>query len=861
MFRYCLTILLFSFLAFTRLHAQDWEKDVKDPSSFFNLQKAYYKNEVLNKDPNEEEQDGANELYERWAQFMLPRVNADGKSMAPNVIYKEWAKYQQQHPSRRVMYKQATWQYAGPPGAPGNGGGTGRINCLRRHPGNKQILWAGTPDGGLWKSTDAGRNWSNLTDSLPNLGISDIAINPQHPDTMYIATGDGYGYAYTNGQFWGGSYSNGVMKSTDGGQSWAQTTLNYDQTQSRQVYKLLIYPADPNLLLAATNNGIWRSTDAGGTWKQMLSNDLSKIIFHPTNPSIVYASGGGYFFYSTDAGATWKENSAAFTSLGYAVIPLAVTPAQPDAIFALAVTYSDGVLYKSRDKGLTWVNLGGISKNTFYGKYASVVAVSPKDTNHILTGGVNLVESFDGGNNWGISAYNYYGYTPYVHPDHRVLEFVTNDTIYDGNDGGIYKGGKAPKDVLYDWNLISSGIHTLQFYGVGSANSKPGRFFAGAQDNGINRSNNGAWDHVVTADGMLCAVDNANPNIVYANTQYGYVHKSTNGGSVWSQNSIGPFGNFNWVTPLVINPHDSKVLYYGGDVFYKSVNTPVSINSFPRWDRHEVDINNKFNIGQIAVSHSDTSFIYVVKQSDYYPNTAAIYRSENGGISWTNISKGLPKGYVYISGIDVDRVDSLKIYLSISGFLSGQKVFMSKNGGDTWTNISGSLPNVPANCINVEGSTRNGIYVGTDVGVFYRNDDDTDWVRYSEGLPNVIIDKMEVLPSINKLRAATYGRGIWEGELAGTLTSIVKSEAIQQDIAVFPNPSTGLLNISMPDVKGVSAEVNIFNMLGEKILTLKAKDFYAGTASIDLNGRPAGIYTLIFNIGADRVVKKALIIK
>ncbi len=195
------------------------------------------------KDFDGEEEDGPNELYQRWAQWTMPRVYPSGKPIAPDVIYKEWDKYLAKHPQPSVLSKSTTWQYAGPITNPSNGGGSGRINCIAFHPHNLNIMWAGTPAGGLWKTLDGGNSWTVLTDNLPNIGVASIAIDPNNPDTMYLATGDGYGYSYTNGLFWGGAYSNGLMKSTDGGKTFIKTSLDWQQTQSRQIFRVVMIMA------------------------------------------------------------------------------------------------------------------------------------------------------------------------------------------------------------------------------------------------------------------------------------------------------------------------------------------------------------------------------------------------------------------------------------------------------------------------------------------------------------------------------------------------------------------------------------------------------------------------------------------
>ncbi len=841
-----------------------------DSATLFKMQKEFLEQraEKLKDGDEGEDEDGPDELFLRWSNFMLPRMYPTGVEPDPDATQKAWHQYQASHPTNSAMSKTTTWTYAGPFKAPNLGGGTGRINVLLSNPKNPSIMWAGTPDGGLWKSTDGGSSWVNLTDTIPNIGVADIALDPHNPDTLYMATGDGYGYAYNNGIFWGGSYSNGVMKSTDGGATFKTTGLNWTTTQARQVFRVAVNPSNSSMIYAAANNGFWMSNNGGTTWKTTLNDYIVDIKINPANPAIVYASGTS-FYYSIDSGKTWTNNSSAFTNGGYSVILLATTPADSNLIYALGVTYYLGTLYTSHDKGLTWnsgVNTPAQNNSGFYGKYASCIGVSPTDPKHLILGAsVGVYESVDGGNNYyNIANVNNYNSSSYIHPDHRYIQFKpgSNDTVYDGNDGGAYMGIRNGTGS-YTWKLISNDIHVLQFYGVSSSNANPKVFFGGAQDNGINRGNDStlSWDHYTRADGMLCAVKQDNPNVVYANNQYGELSKSINGGTSWD---AGPypyrglqpslFQQNNWVAPIELDPTDFKTLYYGAWDLYKSTDGAST------WTHLKVNDTDANNIALIAVAPSTSNYIYVVRRSDQAINGASVFVTTDAGNSWTNISKGgLPRSNVYITDIKVDRIDSEKVYLTVGGFSNGEKVYMSTDKGYHWKSISGNLPNVPVNCIGLEHSVENGMYIGTDIGVFYRNDSSTDWVRYSDGLPNVIVNSIEVLSSISKLRIATYGRGIWQGDLTGTLIGIEKMKEVESDIRVYPNPSDGIFNISFPTIKDYTPSIAIYNMLGKLVYQSNKTNNSSGEININLPGLANGIYTISLSYNDVVAYKKILI--
>ena len=304
-------IIVFSFY---KSSAQDWVKKMQDPTvNFYDVQKSFnaywkkeerkekFKNFFTKKKKTEEENEGYM-MYKRWEAYIEPRVFPSGDRTLIETGNQEIQKLISHPATRSLRMAGGNWSPLGAFNVPANGGGAGRVNCIRFYPNSTTELVTGTPDGGLWKSPDNGSTWSTVTDELPTLGISDIAIDPVNNNIIYIATGD---------QDASDTYSVGILKSIDGGTTWAITGLNYTTVQTREVGRVLINPNDHNMIFAGTSTGLYKSPDAGVTWiRASTQANIKDMEFNPGNPSIIYASSSGIFMKSIDTGNTFTINAS-----------------------------------------------------------------------------------------------------------------------------------------------------------------------------------------------------------------------------------------------------------------------------------------------------------------------------------------------------------------------------------------------------------------------------------------------------------------------------------------------------------------------------------------------------------------------
>lgn len=786
--------------------------------------------------------------FKRWEYFWETRVLPDGTFPAPDHTYNEYMNQKNQ----RVAGSQssANWTHMGPTTVPSSGGGAGRVNCIAFHPTNSNTIWVGSPAGGLWKSTDGGTSWTSNTDLLPNLGVSDIAINPQNPQIMYIATGDGDG---------GDNYSIGILKSTDGGMSWTTTGMTYQVTNSRYIYRLLIDPVNPNVLIAGCNNGIWRSADAGATWSVRRSGNVKDIEIKPGNPSIMYAISGSNMLKSVNNGVSWVLSNSGFPTSGVGRTAIAVTPADTNVVYALiskpagtgnGEDYEFHSLYKSSDGAATWTmqsdspNLLGWSSNGSdnggQGWYDLALAVSETNADVLFVGGVNLWKSTNGGTTWSISAH-WYGANgkPYVHADAHMLKFAPNSgtTLYACVDGGVFKSTTTGTS----WSDKSNGLQIMQFYKIGSSVTNPARVLGGSQDNGTNMILNSSWERVIGGDGMECLVDHSNDQVMFGELYYGDIRKSIDGGNTFY--SVMPAGANDgaWVTPYVMDPNDHDIMYLGLDEIYKSYDNGDS------WIPVTTGLSNGSLYKMLAVAKANSNYVYA-------STGGSTFKSTDGGTNWTSISTGLPG--TLANYITVKPSDANTVYITLSGYTATQKVYMTTNAGATWVNITATgLPNTPINCIEVENNSMTGIYVGTDLGVYYRNDTMTSWIPYNNGLPNVIVNELEINYLSGKLRAGTYGRGLWESDLfTNTITSLKDQNNEADALVYYPNPAAGMVTIeNLPS----SGTLELVNETGQVVFRTSIQK---GTEMIDVSSFASGIYFLKVS-SENNISRKKIVVK
>ncbi|MFC2101869.1 T9SS type A sorting domain-containing protein [Bacteroidota bacterium] len=730
-----------------------WVTMMQDPNAnFFATQEAfndYWKDRPITR--------GCGwKVFKRWEYMMQSRVSADGVKPAPDATYKAYNEYIKD--SRSVS---GNWINLGPSQipAPGPAGyeGLGRINNVAFHPTDPNKWYIAAPSGGMWMTSDGGTTWETHTDIMPTLGVSAIVVDYSNPDIIYIGTGDRDG---------GDAPGLGVFKSTDGGLTFTQSTLGLGE---KTIGEMLIHPTNHLILLAAANGGVYRTTDGGANWSVSTTGNFKDLNFKPNDPNIVYGASGASFYRSADNGVTWTQITTGLTGGQRGTI--AVTAANPNYVYFVQSNNSSGFkgLYRSTDAGLTFTTRT-TSPNILdwscdgsgtggQGWYDLSLEADPLNAETIYVGGVNVWKSTNGGTSWNINSHWYGGCSvPAVHADCHMLKFSPVDgKFYACNDGGIYNTSNGGTT----WTDYTETMTIGQIYKLGQAQTVKEKVINGFQDNGTYTYMLPEWLATGGGDGMECAIDYSNAAWTYHTIYYGDVFRKYNNGSEKKIAGEGTYGITEggaWVTPFILHETDPETMFLGMKNVWRSNNIQAGSISWTKIS----DWGTGNNCVVVEQSPANNDILYVAR----YDNR--LFRSDNcndANPTWLEISSFTPASG-YPTDIEAHPSDPDVVYITMAN-----GVYKSVDKGLSWTEITGSLPNISTNTIAYYKNAVEGLYVGTDAGVYYKDASMTDWIPFSDGLPvSIEITELDIYYNADTIandaiRASTYGRGLWGSDM------------------------------------------------------------------------------------------------
>jgi photosystem II stability/assembly factor-like uncharacterized protein len=709
-----------------------------------------------------------------------------------------------------------TWQELGP----GNVGG--RTRAIVIDPVDPDILYAGGVAGGVWKTTDGGASWIALDDAMLNLAVTTIVMDPNDRNTLYAGTGEGFfNIDAVRGL--------GIFKTTDAGATWTRLAST-DNSDFYYVNELAISPNTSNRIYAATRAGLLVSNDAGGSWTLTRATATSFVgctdvaVRSDVSPDVVLAAFGSFvpegLFRSTDNGVTWAQVGfgSDLTSVEQGRIELAFAPSDNNIVYACIANNGDlgtptGTLVdvvRSTDGGLTWsnrvnfadpndINPWLLTNHIFVngcagtnvgsqGWYDNVIAVDPTDPDRVWVGGIDAFRSENGGTDWELFSYWYIdgGFPQGLHADQHAIVFhpgydgATNQTVYFGNDGGVYRsdnvlaatsidGCPELEEDLADITFVdlNNGYGTTQFYNGDSAVGLD-RFAGGTQDNGTNLVDSAgtpnAWFEIVGGDGGYTEIDPTDPDIIYAEVQFfPEIRKSVDGGATFVDAVTGITDTDGlFITPFEMDPSDPLTLWTGGSRPWRTTNGAAS------WTLGSADVADPLplsdRISAIAVAPTDSEVVYLGFEN------GTVARTSNGRAAtptWSEFdgSNGLPLGYV--SSVAVDPTDADTAYATYSTF-GIDHVFRTTDGGTTWVSIDGvaetGIPDIPVHWLAIKPDNSQNLYAGTEIGVFVSENGGGDWAPANIGFPRTVVETLE-FPTPTRIVAYTHGRGAFLADL------------------------------------------------------------------------------------------------
>lgn len=700
----------------------------------------------------------------------------------------------------------------------------GRIADIAVSPTHESIWYVAVGSGGLWKTTNRGITWSPVFDSQQSYSIGTVTVDPNNPEIVWVGTGENVSGRHVG---WG----DGVYKSTNGGKSWENVGL----PKSEHIGKIIVDPRNSNTVFVAAEGPLWssggdrglyRTTDGGKTWKTVLSIDentgVTDVEFDPSNPDILYAAAyqrrrktwalmaGGPnsgIYKSTDNGITWNKVKTGLPSGDMGKIGLAVTPANPQLVYAtIEGSAKEKGFYRSDDKGESWKKQSGYTSGGTGPHYYQEIEASPQNPDLIYQMDVFIHVSRDGG-----KKFDYLGTGKEKHSDNHALwiDPKNGEHLIAGTDGGLYETFDEGTTWRHFPNLPIS-----QFYKLSLDNAEPFyNIVGGAQDLGTligpSRTTNTEgvrnqdWYVPLGADGYDNAVDPEDDNIVYMEIQQGtlnrYDKRTQETLNIQPQPAPNdPPERWNWDSPILISPHNPARLYFGSQRVWRSENKGDS------WDAISGDLTTNVNRYELAM----TDRVWSV--NDLYDNGAMskyatltsiaespitegllytgsddglIHVSSDGGQNWQK-SGNLPKvpKQSFINDIEASRHNANTVFAAADAHKSGDYspyLFMSTDNGKNWKSIIGDLPKTTIVwVIKQDYVDENLLFIGTEYGIYFSPNKGTNWIQLKAGVPTIPFRDIELHERDNDLVGASFGRGFYVlddySPLRNISTSVVK---------------------------------------------------------------------------------------
>ena len=685
---------------------------------------------------------------------------------------------------------------------------SGRIAEIAINPVNENEWYVAVGSGGVWKTVNAGTTWQPLTDDQSFYSTGSITIDPNNTNTIWLGTGENVGGRHVG-------VGKGVFLSRDGGKTWKNKGLN----KSEHISKIIVNKNDSNTVFIASQGPLWssggdrglyKSINGGESWNLVLSvnewTGVTDVVVDPRDENVMYAAtwqrhrnvaaymGGGpgtKLFKSIDGGDSWRQLKTGLPTGKLGKIGLAISEINPDVLYAaIELDRRKGAVYRTSNGGESWSKMSDTVSGATGPHYYQELVASPHHFDRIYLMDVRVQVSNDGGKTF------YRMNEGNKHSDNHSMTFKKNDPNYllVGTDGGIYESFDDTKS----WKYVNN-LPLTQFYKLALDDSYPFyNIYGGTQDNNTQggpsrtfRSNgivNSDWFVLLGGDGHQPATEPGNPNIVYAQSQQGNLHRvdRTTGEAVFIKPYSGlneDYERFNWDSPILVSSHDPKRLYFGSQRVWKSDDrgdswTPISKDLTKNQERLELPIMGKqqswdsaWDVYAMSTYNTITSLSEsVLNENILYAGTddGLIHRTKDGGSSWTSITvdklPGVPNSS-FVNDIKADLHNDQVAYVALDNHKFGDYspyLYKTSNGGKSWKPIINGLPedNFVWRIVQ-DHIDPNLLFLASEYGLYFSNNQGEKWIKFSTGLPTISIRDLAIQKRENDLVLATFGRGFY----------------------------------------------------------------------------------------------------
>ncbi len=733
----------------------------------------------------------------------------------------------------------------------------GRMTDVSLHPTNKDIIYAGSAVGGVWKTIDRGYEWELIFEEPGGISIGNVEVSSHDPNIIYVGTGEANGSA-TSGAFFG----NGMYKSTDAGETWDYIGL----PKSDHIARILVHPENSAVVYVAVagklydkneERGVYKTINGGESWEQILfisdSTAVIDISMSPQEPDVLfaaswertrYASGRIYggttsgIHRSKDGGASWEllQGGLPAPNVETGRIGLAVSASDPNKIYASyttdAVTNDFDAVYSSSDQGDTWTKLNGDALFSIYnsfGWYFGNVRIHPANPDEAYILGVWNYQTIDGGATWNPFAIS-------VHVDHHGMEFHPTDPdfIVLANDGGIYITEDAGSSFRHVETISNTQLYECAIHPI-----LPGTYYGGAQDNGTLMTSGvgaAAYTSINGGDGFTIKFDDVNSDLHYVTSQFGGIRRriGLSSQSEYIKPGSDLRSRLNWNTPFVTIPNEENGILYGAEhLLYSS-------DAGDTWEIISPDLTNGphgnvTSFGTIsAIAISEINQDIIVAGTD----DGNVQITTDRGVNWTKVSDSLPM--LSVSSVATDPYDEGTIYVTYSGYRFNDylpHVLRSTDYGATWLDIGASLPESPINEILIDPTLIDHYYIASDESIYFTTDSGDTWEILGDGLPVTIFTDLDLHDDNRELLAATFGRSMLSYELpSDPIASTI--DGLNKAITIYPNPSSDYINVALSD-NSIINEIIVLDGSGRIV-----KNVAVNERTIDVSSLANGNYIL-----------------